>query len=137
MDSDGTRHKGRMPDPRSTSHKRQAGQRAEAIAAAALERAGYTILDRNWRCSGGEIDLVAQQQGQIVIVEVRARAGGDDINAALESITKPKQARLIRLAYAYLEQHHLDDVPFRIDVVAVSLSSSPPAVEIIENAVGW
>ena len=121
-------------------NKRQTGQRAEAIAAAALEQAGYTILDRNWRCVGGEIDLVAQHRGEIVIVEVRARAGGRDgeaIDTALESIGKAKRARLIRLAYAYLEQHHLDDVAFRIDVVAIGLSSSPPTVEIIENAVGW
>ncbi len=128
---------GQKRTTRCSHNKRQTGQHAEAIAAAALEQAGYTILDRNWRCLGGEIDLVAQHHGEIVIVEVRARTGGDDINAALESITKPKRARLIRLAYEYLEQHHLDDVPFRIDVVAVSLSSSPPAVEIIENAVGW
>ncbi len=140
MDSDGTGHKRGRRNSRSSSTKRQVGQRAETIAAAALEQAGYTILERNWRCSSGEIDLVAQQCGEIVIVEVRARADGPDsvnIDTALESVGKSKQARLIRLAYAYLEQHHLDDVPFRIDVVAVSLSSSPPTVEIIENAVGW
>ncbi len=123
--------------PKNRHNKRQTGQRTEAIAAAALEQAGYTILDRNWRCANGEIDLVARHCEDIVIVEVRARSGSGDIDTALESIGKTKQARLIRLAYAYLEQHHLDDVPFRIDVVAVGLSTSPPTVEIIENAVGW
>jgi putative endonuclease len=115
--------------------RRQTGKRGELIAAAALRRAGYTILDRNWRCPAGELDLVARHRGEIVFVEVRSRADGPD--AALESIAGRKQAKLIALAEAYLAAHGFDDAPFRIDVVAVSLAARAPTVEIIENAVGW
>jgi putative endonuclease len=116
-------------------HKQKTGKRAEIIAAAALEKAGYTILERNWRCAIGEIDLVARHRGEIVIVEVRARADGTD--TALESILPHKRDRLIKLADAYLNAHDLTDEAFRIDVVAVGLASPSPTVEIVENAVGW
>jgi putative endonuclease len=114
-------------------NRRQTGKRGETIAASALEKAGYTLLDRNWRCPEGELDIVARRGIEIVFVEVRARAGGVDV--ALESITPAKQERLLRLADAYLSEHGLTESPFRIDIVAVG--SAPDAVEIIENAVGW
>jgi putative endonuclease len=122
-------------DSRVDRHKQKTGRRAESLAAAALEKAGYTILERNWRCAIGEIDLVARQRGEIVIVEVRARADGTD--TALESILPDKRDRLLRLADAYLDAHDLTDESVRIDVVAVGLSSPSPTVEIIENAIGW
>ncbi len=112
---------------------RQQGKRGEMIAAAALEKAGYTILDRNWRCSIGELDLVARHRGDLVFVEVRARQTG--VDAALESIGPVKQARLTELAQAYLNAHALADTAVRIDVVAVNLSRG--TAEIVENAVGW
>jgi putative endonuclease len=115
--------------------KQKTGKRAERIAAAALEKAGYTILERNWRCAIGEIDLVARHRGEIVIVEVRARADGTD--TALESIVPGKRARLVRLAEAYLDAHDLTDEAVRIDVVAIGLASPSPTVEIVENAIGW
>ncbi len=117
---------------------RQKGQRAEALACAALRRAGYTIIERNWRCPAGELDLIARHRGDIVFVEVRSRADGAD--AALESITSHKRTKLIGLAQAYLAAHDLDDAAYRIDVVAVGPASSAaqqPDVEIIEDAIGW
>lgn len=120
----------------------QVGKRAEDSAVEALEQAGYTILDRNWRCANGEIDIIARQNGEIVFVEVRSRVDGttEGIEAALESIGRTKQTRLIRLAQTYLDSHNLTDSPCRIDVVAVSLpvdTTKRPLIEIVENAVGW
>jgi putative endonuclease len=120
---------------RSNRHRQKTGQRAESLAAAALEKAGYTILERNWRCAIGEIDLVARHRGELVIVEVRARADGTD--TALESIRPDKRDRLIKLADAYLDAHDLTDESVRIDVVAVGLTSPSPTIEIVENAIGW
>ena len=129
---------------------RQKGNRGEAIAAGALVEAGYEIVDRNWRCALGELDLVAREGGEMVFVEVRTRtnsgvgASVDGIDAALESITPSKSARLVALAEAYLDAHDMGQTPFRIDVVAVSFNSrelagdaNGPTVEIIQNAVGW
>ena len=121
---------------------KQTGKRAEDIAVEALEKAGYQILDRNWRCANGEIDIIAKQGDEIVFVEVRSRVDGTiaGIEAALESVGRVKQTRLIRLAQSYVDSHDLSDSPSRIDVVAVSLPvdiTKPPLIEIMENAIGW
>jgi putative endonuclease len=115
--------------------KREKGQRGEALAAAALIKAGYSIVARNWRCNQGEIDLIAEHKGEIVFVEVRARFDGIDV--AIESITPTKQRKLQKLAQLYLSEHQLDNKPYRIDVVAVGLQKGQPLIEFIENAVGW
>lgn len=121
---------------------KQTGKRAEDSAVEALEKADYQILERNWRCANGEIDIIAKQGSEIVFVEVRSRVDGTvaGIEAALESVGRVKQTRLIRLVQMYMDSHDLGDAPFRIDVVAVSLpvdTSKPPLIEIMENAVGW
>ena len=114
---------------------RSKGKRGEDVAAAALVRNGYEILARNWRCTEGELDLVAKHRGEVVFVEVRARADGT--GAALESISPRKSARLQNLAQAYLAEHGLDDAAYRIDVVAVHLMRDTVSIEIVENAIGW
>jgi putative endonuclease len=100
-----------------------------------LEQTGYTIIERNWRCERGELDIVARHRDELVFVEVRSRA--DDLGTALESISPRKQKQLIALAEAYLVAHDLDlqNTSFRIDVAAVNRRTG--AVEVIEHAVGW
>lgn len=114
---------------------RSKGKRGEDEAALALQRAGYEIVARNWRCGEGELDLITRHRGEIVFVEVRARADGT--GAALESISPRKRAKLQVLAQSYLAEHNLDDVPYRIDVVAVHLMRGAVSIEIVENAIGW
>ncbi len=113
-------------------NRQKRGKRGELRAIEALEAAGYSIVERNWYCTLGEIDIVARQGTEIVFVEVRARSEG--IDNALESVTRGKQNRLQRLAIEYMNQRELTDA-FRIDVAAVD--SRTGAVEIIENAAGW
>lgn len=112
---------------------RETGKRGEAVAATALQKAGYTIIERNWRCASGELDLVCRHRNEIVFVEVRSRAHSAD--AALESITPRKRSQLIKLAHAYLDAHDLHDTPYRIDVVAIGFTAND--IAIIEDAVGW
>jgi putative endonuclease len=114
-------------------NRRAKGKQGETRAIAALQKAGYEIIERNWQCVLGEIDIVARHNDEIVFVEVRARVDG--IDSALESVTRRKRANLARLASAYLNDHNLADAPHRIDVVAVEPRSG--AVEIVEDAVGW
>jgi putative endonuclease len=95
------------------------GRRAEALAAALLERAGLRIVARNWRRPEGEIDLVADDGGTCVFVEVRSRTGverGDP----LESITPRKRARVIRAARLYLDSEPSRAGAYRFDVVGVT-----------------
>ncbi len=117
---------------RRTTSTRTKGQRGEAIAARVLEQIGYTIIERNWRCEQGELDIVARHREELVFVEVRSRA--DNLEAALESVSPRKQRLLVALAQAYLAAHDLEDT-FRIDIAAVNLRTG--AVEVIEHAVGW
>jgi putative endonuclease len=106
--------------------RRRLGDFGESVAVAHLKREGYTILERNWRCQTGEIDLVARWQEELVFVEVRTRRS-TAYGSPEESLTKAKQQRLIALAYAYLEAHHLDGddtVSWRIDVVAIAIDQN-------------
>lgn len=118
------------------SGRRSLGHFGEVVAEGMLRRQGYEIVERNWRCRQGEIDLVARQGGDWVIVEVRTRRGAT-CGRPEESLTPAKQRRLLRLAAAYLQQRGLEDVPWRIDVVAVEVDRAgrPGRVEVIPAAV--
>jgi putative endonuclease len=99
--------------------RRWFGNRSERAAARFLRRLGCRILARNVRCPHGELDLVAEQAGCIIFVEVRS-TGGDDAERPALSVDDAKQRRLTRLALHYLRQHHLLDRPARIDVITVT-----------------
>jgi putative endonuclease len=101
--------------------RRKLGTFGESAAAAHLLRQGYELIARQWRCSAGEMDLVARQDDVLVFVEVRTRSG-NAYGSPEESVTAAKQTRLVALAYAYLDACHLDDsTPWRIDVIAVEV----------------
>ena len=95
------------------------GRRAEDLAAAELERQGLRIVARNWRRPEGELDLVADDHGLCVFVEVRSRTGIEQ-GDALESITPRKQARVIRAARMFLDSETVPATGYRFDVVGVT-----------------
>lgn len=98
--------------------KDQLGRRGEATAALFLEQAGLRIVDRNWRCPAGEIDLVAVDGSTLVIVEVKTRSS-DDFGQPLEAITTGKLERLYLLASKWARAHNLRFSGFRVDAVGV------------------
>jgi len=116
--------------------RRTLGHFGEAIAEGYLRRQGYEIIARNWRCRQGEIDLVARQGGDWVFVEVRTRRGAS-CGTAEESVTPAKQRRLVRLAQSFLQAEGLEDVPWRIDLVAVEVDGAgrPARVEVLPAAI--
>ena len=93
------------------------GNEAERAAEAYLISRGLRLVERNWRCKGGEIDLVMRDGATLVFVEVRAR-GGMGFGGAAASITAAKQARVILAARHYLMVNGVD-APCRFDVVLV------------------
>jgi putative endonuclease len=102
--------------------RRELGQLGEAIAAKMLSARGYTIVERNWRCGIGEIDLVARDADTWVFVEVKLRRSST-FGDPQEAVTPRKQAKLLAAAIAYIESLHLLDEPsWRIDVIAILLS---------------
>lgn len=101
--------------------RRSLGAAGERLASEFLAQRGYQIVERNWRFGrSGEIDLVARDGPWLVIVEVRARRG-ETHGTPEESVTPQKQARLVSLAQAYVDETAWGG-PVRIDVVAIHLS---------------
>ena len=99
--------------------RRRRGDRGEAAAAAALERRGYRVLERQYRCRWGEIDLIARDpSGILCFVEVKSRTG-TQFSAPREAVTSAKQRRLRSAASWYLSQTGQADRPCRFDVAEV------------------
>jgi putative endonuclease len=94
------------------------GQYGEDVAARYLADAGLAILERNWRCELGEIDIVAREESCLVICEVKTRRGLD-YGSPLESVTYRKLARLRRLVGRWLQEHDVHPDSVRIDVIGV------------------
>ncbi len=107
------------------AHNILTGQRGESIAAEYLERHGFVVVERNWRCHAGEIDVVAREGDQLVIVEVKTRSG-PGFGHPFEALTPAKLARLYRLGVLWCVSHEHQG-SFRVDAVAVLLSSGQPA----------
>jgi putative endonuclease len=99
------------------------GRHGEQLAAEYLERSGMRVLDRNWRCAEGEIDIVAAQRRILVVCEVKTRSS-ERFGTPLEAITRQKQRRLRRLAICWVVAHGVLFDEIRIDAVGVLRASS-------------
>lgn len=113
------------------------GRYGEKVAARHLQERGWRVLDRNWRGSGGELDLVALDGDVLVAIEVKTRSG-QGFGHPAEAVTAAKLRRLRRLTGEWLEQHgraaggSFREV--RVDVVAVTLArAGAPRVEHLEG----
>ncbi len=108
------------------------GAVAEDFVADDLVRHGATLLARNWRGGGGELDLVAQIEGRLRFVEVKARH--DDVLDPLESIGPQKRRHLVSAAEAWLSAHgvHAEELAFLVAVV--DLGATPWSVRYLDNA---
>ena len=115
--------------------RKKLGQQGEELAAAYLEKRSYIVRERNWRCPVGEMDIVAEDGGCLVFIEVRTRRGRK-YGSPEESVTSAKQAKLVELAQTYLQEHDWDG-DWRIDVAAVEMTPGGKLlrVELIKNAV--
>lgn len=108
------------------------GQISEDRAAAYLMARGYTIRNRNWRLGHKEIDIVAQKNGVLVIVEVKARRD-DRFGDPADAVIDDKIRRLVQAAHAYVRYHRIS-WPVRFDVVAITGEPGNQTVEHIEDA---
>ncbi len=105
------------------------GRTGERMAAETLLGKGYRILERNFRCRHGEIDLVAEDEHDLVFVEVKTRRGSS-YGLPEEAITLHKRRKLVEVASYYLDLHANPDRSWRIDVVAVQFSKDGRFEEI-------
>jgi putative endonuclease len=101
----------------------ETGRQGEAIAVQSLRAHGYQIIDQNWRCQIGEIDVVAREGEEWVFVEVKTRHG-TGYGSPEEAVTSGKQSRLLQVGAAYLSAHDCADAAWRIVVVAIDLGQT-------------
>ena len=114
------------------------GKYGEDLACQALETRDYVIVERRYRTTHGEIDIVARHGQYLVFVEVKARQDGN-FGDPEEAVTLLKQQRIVWMATDYLARHGLLNVACRFDVVGVNTNSDPPGITLIEDAFrpGW
>jgi putative endonuclease len=116
-----------------TQERLSLGRTGEELAAAHLKARKYKIIERNYRCPLGEMDIIAREEGSLVFVEVKTRAT-KDFGGPAAAVNQRKQRQLSRVALMYLNQKKVKDAPARFDVVAVDLSGPHPRIEVIQNA---
>lgn len=114
-------------------NKYQMGKRGELIAQKHLLEVGYQIMEVNYRCNIGEIDIIAQKDNYIVFIEVKARR---NIRYGLpyESVSFHKQKRIRKVANHYLNNKGIINKDCRFDVVSIKINSKEYVCEIIQDA---
>lgn len=116
-------------NPQSRSIK---GQEIEQLACDFLQSQGLVLIEKNYRCRQGEIDLIMRQNNTLVFVEVRYRKN-QLFGGARESITQHKQNRLQTTALHYMQRHQINDNA-RFDVIAITGAENRDNIEWIQNA---
>lgn len=117
-----------------SDRRRALGAAGEDTAAAWYRAAGYEVLDRNWRCREGELDLVVARSGVVVFCEVKTRRG-DTFGAPAEAVTRDKQLRIRRLAIRWLAERGERAPTIRFDVASVRKEPGrAPDIEVLAGA---
>ena len=118
-----------------TSYKKDVGTRGEQLAVKFLKRNGYTILQRNYRCKLGEIDIVCYDRGTIAFVEVKTRHS-DAYGPPERSVTEAKKRQIAKVALHYIAEKKIEDIDFRFDVVSIFHTplEKHPIITLFKNA---
>jgi putative endonuclease len=114
-------------------NRKAIGDNAERLACQYLQRHGLKLLGRNFRCRGGEIDLIMQHGDSLVFVEVRYRRR-TGFGRAAETVSALKQDRVIRCAQVYINQHRCWNKAARFDVLSVEGETDQLRIDWITNA---
>jgi putative endonuclease len=109
------------------------GKEGEKIAAAFLKKNGYRIMEINFRCPIGEIDIVAKEKDYLVFVEVKTRKSME-LGYPEQAVGIRKQKKMSQLALWYMQKRKIADTNARFDVVAVTLIPEKNEVKLIKNA---
>jgi putative endonuclease len=113
--------------------KKEIGQKGENLAVDYLQNAGYMVLERNYRCKLGEIDIIARDNDTLVFIEVRTRSSLA-FGLPQESINRRKRHQISKVALEYMIRRKLKNIPARFDVVAISLAPGKEKVDHIKDA---
>ena len=119
-----------------TQERLKFGRDGESAALNFLKKKGYRILEKNFRSKVGEIDIIAEQDGVIVFVEVKARAD-HEFGHPFNALTPAKQKKIIQTAQSFLVRKRISDKTLRSDVVALTTNTEGPdswKIELLQNA---
>ena len=113
--------------------RHQLGESGEAFAVKLLKQGGYKIIEQNYRCKLGEIDIIAKDGDVLAFVEVKARRT-DAFEGPKSAVTPKKKRKISMVALHYLKETEQMDKKARFDVVAIRLFPEHPDAQIIKNA---
>jgi putative endonuclease len=113
--------------------KIETGKEGEKIAAAYLRKKGYHICESNFRCSLGEIDIIAREKSELVFIEVKTRKS-EKLGYPEQAVGVRKQKKMSQLALWYLQKKKLANSSARFDVVAITLLPEGNEIRLIKNA---
>ncbi len=113
--------------------KKEVGKRGDDAAARYIEKRGYKIVERNFTCPLGEMDIIALDKKTLCFIEVKTLSG-KAYGPPEIAVNVHKQHKLSKVALAYLNQKHLNDIKARFDVIAVTLSPGDERIELIKDA---
>lgn len=116
-----------------SEQQRTLGKAGEDAAVSYLLEHGYRIVERNFRCRLGEIDLIARHEGVLVFIEVKTRRS-QTFGPAATAVTLKKQRHLIKASQVFLSRTGRQHDVCRFDVVTIEMDASEPRFEIIKNA---
>ena len=116
-----------------TKKTKTLGKKGEDMAAAFLEKKGYNILFRNYKCSFGEIDIIAKHKKALSFIEVKTRST-KKYGLPQEAVTPAKQAKISRVALEFVQRYKMENRAARFDVVSVQSLNDGYEVDLIENA---
>ncbi len=113
--------------------KKELGRRGEEVALRFLKKKGYRIIEKNYVCKMGEMDIIAKEKDTLAFIEVKARTSREFGPPQL-AVNDWKQRQLSKIALNYLKEKRLEDVKARFDVVAIFLGQKDEEIELIRNA---
>ena len=116
-----------------TKERLELGKFGEDLALKKIKRMGYKKIIRNYRCPLGEVDLIARDGDTLVFIEIKTRKG-KSLAYAKEAVDARKRRQVSRVALSYMKANKCPEAKARSDVIAVSLVSGNPQIEVIQNA---
>jgi putative endonuclease len=113
--------------------KKELGRKGEEVALRFLKKKGYRIIERNYVCKMGEMDIIAKDKDALVFVEVKTRTS-TDFGPPQLAVNSTKQKQLSKVALNFLKEKRLGEIKARFDVVAILLSQKGEEIELIRDA---
>jgi len=116
-----------------TRERLDLGNLGERLALQKIKRLGYRCIEKNYRCTLGEIDLIAKDRDCLVFIEIKTRRGRS-IGYAKEAVTQKKIRQISKVALAYMKANDCCDSKARFDVIAVNITGDREEIEVVKDA---